>query len=271
MDSFRIDLLSPPLIFVKLSNQRWCFYFMEMLFLVDRGKLVWRRPSKKQFASILEEPDGALLAGNIEHGGLDRYRSLDDLRTGKVETSYLSGFSFSRVFRDREGGYWIGTQGEGLFYCPAWGSALTVQMSPSGDQNIHSLATDRRPRLFAGLQDGHVFEMALDQNRVNDISPKERGYLNKLFYDLPSQTLAFAGQYSDFYRQGEWKNQVFKRSEPNRKGPMSSNYLSPSADRRDWYSGSSLYLCKLSVEKQTILDIYNPVAMPVLFLMPYAK
>ncbi len=243
--------------FKQLSSGRWCVYISKYIYLLQQGKLLWKRPlGQHPVNSIWEDSDGALLVGYIQ-GGLDRYCSLDDFRADKPERCYFPGLTVSKIMRDREGGYWIGTQQAGVFYCSSWSGGNTVQTPLLAGQNIKALATDGQNRLFVGLGGGRIFDFGLENGQLKEITPPGIKFLNDLYYDPPSRTLAAAGTPSCFYRNGRWQTFSFFNELYAKKTLLTSKTLSPAAGQQGWFSASMSGLTKISVEKQALLDMAN--------------
>ena len=144
---------------------------------------LWRfRPGPPKFYPLAGEPngiqgigedvDGTLLVG--WNGGIHR------LIDGKAQTYPLSGidgrFTARRIFRDRDGGLWIGTAERGLIHAyngkaDKYGNSEGL----SGD-NIHALFEDREKNIWVAtingldrFRDFAVVTFGRDEGLVNPI------------------------------------------------------------------------------------------------------
>lgn len=237
----------------KMKHNRWCLCFQGSLYLLQDKTLAWARPTDKIPLCIWEEPDGAMLVG-FQQGGLARYRSLDDFRADKKEGDFLPGMTVSKIVRDREGGYWIGTQQQGLFYCQAWNTGSTAQIPALMGQNVASLAWDNQDRLFAGTETAHLFEVNVRDRQWKDITPPAVSFLRRLHFDSKSQILGLAGQPAMFYRQGHWEN--FNTSKPIMGQPsiLHSQDLYPTSSHESWISAAVGCLYRFSLDKPFVLE-----------------
>ncbi len=244
--------------FTRLSNGDWCLAVHGYLYLLRQGKLVRIRQLEKNLLSIWEEPDGAVLAG-YGQGGLARYRRLDDFLADKKESHFFQGRTVSRIMRDREGGYWIGTQQEGIFYCPAWSGGNTVKTPLPAGQSVNALAADGENRLFVGLEGGRIFELQRPHWQLKEITPPGIQQLNGLHYDPLRRTLAAAGAPSGFFRNGRWQTIVIYSDVHGRVVRLSSMNLRPATGNAHWVSASIGSLSKVSLEKKLVVDRANDI------------
>ncbi|MBC7775119.1 MAG: histidine kinase [Phycisphaerae bacterium] len=237
----------------RLKDDRWCLFHAGTLYLLQHGALVWMRPTDKAPLSIYEEPDGALLVG-YQQGGLARYRSLDDFRADKKEGDFLSGMTVSKIIRDREGGYWIGTQQQGLFYCQAWNTGSTVQIPALMGQNVAALAWDGQNRLFAGTETVHLFEVNIRDRQWKELMPLDVTFLRRLHFDPKSQTLGLAGQPSMFYQNDRWEKFHISKPVMGQPSLLHSQDLYPTTGHRSWISAAVGCLFRFSLDKPFVVE-----------------
>ncbi|MBK6931994.1 MAG: hypothetical protein IPH12_14470 [Saprospirales bacterium] len=97
---------------------------------------------------MTQDRKGAVFVGTLRGGGLVMYRSFEDFRQGRTAQRLLPGLSVSYIFIDREGGYWIGTQERGLFYCASFDQGRPEAPAALHDGIVKSLDWDRRNTLL---------------------------------------------------------------------------------------------------------------------------
>jgi len=237
----------------RLKDNRWCLFIAGSLYFLKQGELVWRRPADNVPLSIWEEADGALLVGYLQ-GGLARYRSMDDFHADKKEGYFLHGMTVSKIIRDREGGYWIGTQQQGLFYCQAWNNGSTAQIPSLLNQNVAALAWDGQNRLFAGTETAHLVEVNIRDRQWKELLPPSAIFLRKLHFDPQSQTLGLAGQPSMFYQNDRWETFNFSRPIMGSPSILHCQGLYPTIGRRSWIAAAVGSLFRFSLDKPFVLE-----------------
>jgi ligand-binding sensor domain-containing protein len=241
----------------RLSDDRWCMYLAGFLYLIQHGKLIWMVPLENTPLSLLEEPNGALLVGYRQQG-LARYGSIEDFRADKQQGRYLPGLTISKILRDREGGYWIATQQQGIFYCPMWEGGGTVQLSQPLTQDISSITWDGQNRLFASSEDGAVFEMDLRAGQWKTLPKTGCAFVRSVHFDNRTQTLAVAGNPAVFYRTNRWETFPFKFWAWDQLRDLSSLYLAPTSGGTQWLAATTGRLVRFSLDKPFVFsDVSN--------------
>ena len=126
---------------------------------VPNGLLRWK-PGPPQFYPLPGEPDGiqgfgesddgALLIGG--RGGIQRFVD------GKTEAYPLPGtvgqFQARRLLRDRDGGLWIGTLGQGLVHLHQGRTDVFAQSDGLSGNNVNNLFEDREGNIWVATSDG---------------------------------------------------------------------------------------------------------------------
>lgn len=181
------------------------------VFLFRQGKLLWQRPYDLDIIWAHHDADGSLLVGHNGGGGLRHYRSLDDFRAGRIAGSYLEGLSVGRIFKDREGGYWLSTQERGVFYCPGLESGIAGGL-PGMTEQVCTGAVAAGKRVYMGTRNGKVFELELTANTCRDISPDSMTYLNTLYFDTRADMLITAGLRNSFYKKQQWRQRTYHKN-----------------------------------------------------------
>lgn len=239
----------------RLRDGKWLLFLRGFLYCLEKNRLLWMRPYELRPNCVLEDSDGAILVGNLDNKGLEKYRSPDDLRQGKIEAVYLSGLSVSALLQDREGGYWVGTQQEGVFYCPTWDGGNTVKTPLLEGQIVKSVASDGVNRLYAGLMNGQVFEVSLTDRGIRDISPPQTHYISRLSYHKKSRILGLAGTSGTFYKNGRWDMaEIFNPGTGTKGSGGGFTYKSPGNTAGIWFGADMAGLWKVDYEKKLVLD-----------------
>ncbi len=193
----------------KLSGGRYLVGRAQYLYLFQDASLQWWGTYDKEIVWILEEQDGSLLVGHRRGGGVRRFASVDDLKRGKIADSFLEGLSISNIFKDREGGYWFGSQERGLFYTPSLQSGIAEGLPGMAEDVVKGVVADGAGRLYFGTYNGRVFELDLFRKECRDISPGTLKFLNTLYYDDENQMLFCAGHDFSMYHKEKWLDNLF--------------------------------------------------------------
>ena len=127
-----------------------------------------------------------------------------DSQTFKVKKHFLKGINTSGIACDREGNYWISTQGKGLYFVPN----LNVHFFslPNEDFRTHtpySFAEGENKTLFIGTEKGYAYEMdSLGTFKYRyESSPSIR---TDILNYLPSKKILFAFQEAWTYETKKW-------------------------------------------------------------------
>ncbi len=241
----------------RLSDDRWCIYLAGFLCLIQHEKLLWMEHLDDIPLSLLEEPNGALLVGYRQQG-LVRYGSIEDFRADKQQGRFLPGLTISKILRDCEGGYWIATQQQGIFYCPMWEGGGTVQLSQPLTQDISSIAWDGQSRLFAATVDGDVLEVDIQAGQWKTLPKTGCAFVRSVHFDSRTQTLAVAGNPAVFYRNKRWERFQYKWLDRDQLRDLSSLYLAPASGGTQWLAATTGRLVRFSLDKPFVFsDVSN--------------
>ena len=107
----------------------------------------------KGIVCVFEDRNGWLWVGTTN--GV--YYFDQDLKILNEGRPFLEGISVNDVTQDREGNYWFGTDGEGLFFLPNLGvMSYTTENSPLENNRIFSLETSPKGEVFFGMANGSI-------------------------------------------------------------------------------------------------------------------
>lgn len=222
-----------------LSGGRYLLCWGASVFLLKDLELQWSRPYDENIVWVFEDDDGSLLVGQQRGGGVRRFASLEDLRRGNIAASFLEGLSISVIFKDREGGYWFGSQERGLFYCPSLESAA-VEGIPAMTADVgNGVVSDSAGKLFYGTKNGRIFELDHTRGTCRDITPGTIRHLYTLQFDETGRTLFCLGHNLSFFKKNKWLNN-YRLGLDGTYGPMGAS-RSAHAKRGDqwWFLGAT--------------------------------
>lgn len=216
-------------------------------FLFRHGELLWQRPYDLDISAAYHDDDGSLLVAHSGGGGLRHYRSLDDFRDGRIAGSYLKGLSISKIFKDREGGYWFSTQERGVFYCMGLESGVVGGLAGMAEGVCTGVAATPEGLIFQGTRNGRVFELDPVARICRDISPGSMSYLNTLYYDSSMDMLIAPGIWTSFYKKRQWQ----QSSTLNQGKFFSTRFCTTDTSDLWWATGpNQLFLVDLSTRRE---------------------
>ncbi|MEZ4943785.1 MAG: histidine kinase [Saprospiraceae bacterium] len=189
----------------KLGQNQYLVGNSRFLYLFKDLAVQWQRQYDKEIVWHFEDDDGSLLLGQQRGGGVRRYASLEDLRKGNIAGSFLEGLSISIIFKDREGGYWFGSQERGLFYTPSLASGIVEGVSGMRADIGKGVVSDGAGHLYFGTQNGRLFDLDLQRQTARDITPGTVNHIFTLYFDDVNQLLLCSGLNMAFYQKGKWR------------------------------------------------------------------
>lgn len=233
------------------------FYILTVgtdLYGIKNGKLVWNKLNafKKAVIWVTMDAEGRVFTGHHYGGGLAIYHSLDDLRAGRSSLSLLPGLTVSCIMQDREGGYWIGTQERGVFYCPSFDNGLLTGIPGMDQAVVKGVTWDAKSTLYAGYFNGKVYAINLNNWSARDISWPKTNLIHRLSYDIRSHTLVLAGNDNNLYRAGQWIAGHIFFPLLKQYSPWKGRKVIPARQPGRWLSASSLGLFYVNIENRQL-------------------
>ena len=185
----------------KLSGGQLLIFSCNHLFCLQNEELIWSAPLDIAVNEIIEDETQAIWLCGHYGQGLRRYRDPEALKNGKYDL-FLEGLTISNFFRDAQGGIWVTTVGEGVFYCTDFHLlSYDSRFGFSGDF-VSSVAFKNEDVLFAGCDNGDIFQANLKSNKIEKSMVNPEGYHNyDLFYQAEAGALWSSGAY---WKNGKW-------------------------------------------------------------------
>ncbi len=246
----------------RLAEGRYVLQLFKQIYYFEKDRLLWTAPlTGNGIIWATRDDAGRIFTGHHFGGGLKMFRSLDDLRAGRPALELFPGLTVSCIRQDREGGYWIGTQERGVFYCPSFDNGVLKGFPGLDQEAVKGLAWDAKSTLYIGYFNGKLYAADLKRNQAKDISAPHTILINRLHYDHVSQTLALAGGNSNLYRAGNWIipelfDPVSRKAMPWRggksiPGPKPDIWLSVSGEGLLWINARTRSIDRSSYELTT--------------------
>ena len=204
-----------------LLSQNYGIYF------INHYRLTWQRPFGFEVTSILMDGDDSFFLTLNRGGGMRKYGSTEALKDGQYE-QYLDGYSVTRAFKDRDGGYWIATLENGVFYTSDFSMLIYDEKSGLSNSFVSAVEPKGHEGIFIGLRDGKLYRIPFLQSGLESLPPKTNaGPVYDLWYDHKEEVLWIGSVGLDYYEEGEmhllsfwyeelkkWSSITFKRINP---------------------------------------------------------
>lgn len=174
---------------------------------IEQGNLSWSIKFPFAVTHAVLNDDNSLWICLNNAKGLRRYENKEKLRTNGAYEQYLAQESVSCIVEDRQGGYWITTLNNGVFYCK--NPKISVYNTAAGLQidDATSVAFKNDSVFYIGLENSAIAEINRQSNKVSLLPPIYRNYQpQSLYFDtLRNRLYSHMSSYVD----GEWKHAFF--------------------------------------------------------------
>ena len=169
--------------YYRLQQGHYIHQYKSMLTLFQDGAPIWSQviPEFRMVAAH-QARDSSIFLGSAEVG-LRRYANLDALKTATYQ-SYLPGNTISHILEDQDGGFWLTSGQNGVYYLQNWDLSVYDKSSGLPDQYVTAIAIQSQDRLFFGLKNGTILELDIPKQRWKAIPTfKEGGEIYGLHWD----------------------------------------------------------------------------------------
>ncbi|MCB9265274.1 MAG: histidine kinase [Lewinellaceae bacterium] len=205
----------------RLSSGHLLLFRLNDLNCLQGKDALWSVPFIWNINEVIEDEEGMLWFCMMEGQGLRRYRSLEALKKGEYDL-FLNGLSISNFYQDAQGGLWVTTQEQGVFYCNDIQLLTYDSRFGLSDDFVSSLTFKNDKEIFVGCENGDIFQMNLWQGQIEKTITNPYGYHNyDLFYQHETDALWSNGAY--------WKNEqwhfLYFRNLRNEMRPLKSHRL----------------------------------------------
>lgn len=236
-----------------LGPKNWLFNFHNTLYFIQNDQLVWQRKAPgKPVIWAIQDASGRILTGHHFGGGLRLYASMSDFHDDRPALTALPGLTVTHIYQDREGGYWISTQEQGIFYCASFESGRVTGLPELEGAQMNDIVGDGHTTHFVGYRDGKIFAIDLKSLVATDISLPKNEHTSELTYDKRTQTLALAGSKTAFYKNNQWETIDFLETTDGFKTLWTCKDLFPGNDPDVWFSVSGVGLIKANIHSKTV-------------------
>ena len=220
----------------RLRNGDFILSYLQNFYLVRDNRLRWHGQKDVFAGEMVENGDGSILLTSFsgKHRGLLRFRSLEHFLRDHFE-NILPGQLATKVLRDREGGWWACTRNAGIFYCKNPGLDIFDTAAGLPAEDVPTLSTDGRERVFAGLSSLDICVFHRDASRPMPLPrpPMLGSDFNLLRYDTLTGRLWCSSPLC-FWENDRWVSIKFKDG----KGVYAKK-ITPDPGTTHWWASTS--------------------------------
>jgi hypothetical protein len=154
--------------------------------MVEGNKILAENKEKAQINNIEITAQGEIYCAMHNKGGLRKYDDLDALM--KNQYTLLLPEKFCSMIRfDKDGGMWVTTLENGIYYCKNPGLFVYDRNSGMSDDYILSLAIADKNQFFLGLRNGNIALLNIENQTCREINYAEK--YKHLPFDMMFDTL----------------------------------------------------------------------------------
>lgn len=230
----------------------------DRVYFVKNQQWQWFSEMPGRVMHLAKDGEGRIYISLKDGGGLRQYASLEALRQG-IYRQFAEGQSIRWWLADRQGGWWLSTEGQGLLYFPNPEVAV-FNSFPNGLDKPYAIAVQDGETAFVGFEKGQV--VRLDLQAANAVSLPEMPIANTIFdldFDAQNQRLWAANTFLQYYENGRWTAPPY----PEDRGiPATQLWHSPNGKLLFCASQKGLTLVdKASLDYLSSQDRHGPMAI----------
>lgn len=189
----------------------------------------WQRFSEipERVMHLGQDSTGAIFMSLSNGAGLRRYANLEALQNGHF-TQFAAGNSARWWYADRQGGWWVATQEQGVLYYPNPAVLCYRDFPEIGKNRPYSLAVKDDRAIFVGFGQGKVYQLNVTNNTISSLPPLPLpNTVYDLAYDQRLGRLWAATTYAQYFENGQWTTPPF----PEDRGiPANRIWLTPNSE-----------------------------------------
>jgi len=178
-NSFKIEPSNrtpSPLVNSAQLNGKIYFAVANSIFTFDAKKITCVFKGTKSIINLSIDQKGALWVGYL-NGGAQRF--LGDDFTHPLSLRFLANKSVTKVIQDRQGGYWVSTLTDGVYYIPNLN--LTNYSLPDGGTIV--IAARHKAETLIGDDHGHLFRTGAEAWAVEPVDLPTIKSIHAIFTD----------------------------------------------------------------------------------------
>lgn len=185
-----------------LSTGELLFFHHGNLFCFEGEQLLWKKAFDFQASEITEDQDGSIwFCGMGRSTGLRRYAHLQALKNGHYD-DFLRGSSIASTYRDAQGGLWVASLEQGLFYAANPEITTYDQRFGLSESFVNAVAFKNEKQVYIGCKNGEICLVDIAKGQIVDRFYNPVGFDTwNLLYDSKKEVLWSSGKY---WKNGSW-------------------------------------------------------------------
>ncbi|WP_367388797.1 sensor histidine kinase [Lewinella sp. LCG006] len=186
--------------FFPLANDQFLLEYIDYLLLINNdGNFSIHSPKLPSINSLAQLKNGRILLGLNAKSGLLLFKDLANVLDGKPEQTFFQGYTVSHLLEDNQGGIWVATLEDGIFYLPC----IEVQILHNNynneiDQQLSQLAPYSKEDALAMFENGDLVTLSKDGSYSPFLAPDEKQGVEKITYH-PDQKMFFLYPFFQFW------------------------------------------------------------------------
>lgn len=203
-----------------LSTGELIYFHHGKLYCFQGDQLLWEMPFDFQPGEITEDADGTIwFCGVGQSTGLRRFAHLQALKNGQYQ-DFLKGNSIASIYYDAQGGLWVATLEQGLFYAVEPEIITYDQRFGLSESFVNAIAFKNEQQVYMGCKKGEICLVDIAEGQIIDRFNNLPGYENwDLLYDPKKEVLWSSGKY---WKDGSWHVLKIRYAMPQRERLFSS-------------------------------------------------
>lgn len=149
------------------EDGRIVFSYFDFVYFFYKDRIVSTKRMPSEVTSLYIDSRNALWVG-LRNRGIFCF---PDLNMDAAPVTFLEGVSVGGVIEDREGGYWICTLDDGVYYAPSFLVRHLEVTSSDGERPVACMYAER-DMLYVGTVDGAVISYEVPQDVRTTIVPE---------------------------------------------------------------------------------------------------
>lgn len=252
IDSIRKGLFSASHWIRNFEKNKTIFFSESKLYQLEDDKVTWEKifPYIVQNKAIEQSPLGILM-GMTKGEGLKLYRNLPALKKN-VYQQFLKGKSISDIYKDKNGGHWISTVENGIYYSPDLEQRIVDESSGLASNYVSALAFKNDTELFIGLRNGIVQLLNLETDEISTLPSTPSPYnriIYALIYEEQQQILWAATGLIRYFKNDSW-HLIYRNNPYNDIGYIGGKRIFKQQNSRSIWGSTIDSFNKINSEKQ---------------------
>lgn len=151
--------------YLKVADREYIVSYGNELFHIRDHKVIAERSFKEEILALFLDPGGKLWVSIKFDHGIFMFDKLNFNDKGK---HFLDGYTITSITQDKEGNFWLGTEGHGVFFIPTFD--FNMYKLPWDTRNLNVLALKiSGDRIWFSTRDKKIYSGWLDNGSLSKV------------------------------------------------------------------------------------------------------